>query len=463
MNTGTAEPPKLSRVDTSRVEDMLEAETGRFVRLHPRSAELAERGRRSMPRGVPLHWMANWPTPYPIHLAGAEGARLEDVDGNVYADFCLGDTGAMFGHANPIVVEAIREQVARGSTTMLPTEDGAYVGEELARRFGLPYWQFATSATDANRFAIRIARVVTGREKVLVFNGKYHGSVDETQVALHGGQMVPQPGVAPNAVDFARTTKVCEFNDVAALEAALAPGDVACVLTEPVLTNVGVVPAEPGFHETLRALTRRTGTLLLIDETHTISTGPGGYTMAHSLEPDLFVLGKSIAGGIPAAVYGMTEEIAAAFERYTAKDGHKISHAGFGGTLVGNALTMRALRVTLERVMTDAAYEHMAALAERFERGVQDGVRSHNLPWHVTRLGARVEYLFNDRPPHNGGEAKRLRAATLEAALHLYLLNRGVLLTPFHNMALMCPATTESDVDAHTSIFAECLDTLVSR
>ncbi|WP_034271374.1 aspartate aminotransferase family protein [Haloechinothrix halophila] len=449
-------------IDPARVDALLEAETARFEQCHPLSRQLNERARASMPRGVPLHWMANWPSPYPVYLAEATGTTLTDVDGNSYADFCLGDTGAMFGHANPVVAEAVREQVLRGSTTMLPTEDVIAVGEQLTRRFGLPYWQLATSATDANRFAIRIARIATGRDKVLVFNGKYHGSVDETQVALRDGRMVPQPGVAPNAVDLDHTTKVVEFNDVPALEQALAGEDVACVLAEPVMTNVGVVPAEPGYHDALRELTRRTGTLLLIDETHTISTGPGGYTRAHGLDPDLFVLGKSIAGGVPAAVYGMTERVAEVFLRYTAKDDYRISHAGFGGTLVGNALTLRAMRTTLEQVMTDDAYRHMAALAERFDAGVAEVIDQHRLPWHVTRLGARVEYLFSPRAPRDGGEAKRFRVPRLEAAIHLYLLNRGVLLTPFHNMALMCPATTEPDVDIHSAVFAECVKELVS-
>lgn len=461
MSSGDPASGAWGGVSRTRVEQMLTEETDRFAELHPRSAVLTERGRRSMPRGVPLHWMANWPTPFPVHVAESVGARVEDVDGNVYVDFCLGDSGAMFGHANPIVVRSIVEQVRRGSTAMLPTEDAAFVGEQLQQRFGLPYWQYATSATDANRFAVRLARVMTGREKILVFNGKYHGSVDETHVSLDGNQMVPQPGVTSNGVDFAHTTKVCEFNDVPALEAALAPGDVACVLTEPALTNAGMVLAEPGFHETLRDLTRRRGALLIIDETHTISTSPGGYTRTHGLHPDLLVLGKSIAGGLPAAAYGMTSDVAEALKRYTAKDGHRFSHAGFGGTLAGNALTMRALRVTLEEVMTDAAYAEMTLLAARFERGVRDVLRQHSLPWHVTRLGSRVEYLFSDRAPRSGGEAKRFREPALEAALHLYLLNRGVLLTPFHNMALMCPATSAGDVEKHSARFAECVEELV--
>jgi len=443
-------------VDGARVAELLAQETEAFEAANPTSKVLNERACRRMVRGVPLHWMAQWPTPFPLYFGSAQGAHLVDVDLHEYADFCLGDTGAMFGHANPATVRAIGEQVARGSTALLPTEDAAWVGEELARRFGLPFWQMATSATDANRFAIRLARVITGRDRILVFNGNYHGSVDETQVTLQQGRMAHSPSVAPNAVDFERTTRLIEFNDIDSLERALAPGDVAAVLAEPAMTNVGVVLPAPAYHDALREITRRSGTLLIIDETHTISTGPGGFTKAHGLQPDLFVLGKAIAGGIPAAVYGMTDEVAAAVERYGVEGGH----AGFGGTLVGNALTIHALRATLEEVMTDGAYDHMFALAAQFEDGVVAALRRAGLNWNVTRLGARVEYLFSDRAPVNGGDAKLGRNAQLEAAIHLYLLNRGILISPFHNMALMSPATSADDVDRHTRAFAQCVDTL---
>jgi glutamate-1-semialdehyde 2,1-aminomutase len=455
-------PTAAHGIDPRRIAALMRREEEAYAAGNPRSRALAERARASLVRGVPMHWMDQWPCPFPLHVASATGARITDVDGHDYADLCLGDTGAMFGHAVEPVVAAIAEQAARGSTLMLPTEDAAWVGEELRRRFGLPFWQLATSATDANRFAMRLARVATGRDKVLVFNGKYHGSVDETQVELAGGAMVPQHGVAPNAVDFARTTALVEWNDVDALERALGAGDVACVLAEPIMTNIGMVPAAPGYHDALRRLTRRHGAVLIIDETHTISTGPGGYTRAHGLEPDVFVLGKALAGGIPCAVWGLSDALADALRAYTAQDGHQINHFGFGGTLAGNALTLHAMRATLEHVMTDAAYAHMIELATRLESDVAATIRARGLPWHVTRIGARSEYLFRPTTPQTGGEAAEARDADLEAVLHLYLLNRGVLLTPFHNMSLMCPATTVADVDRHGEALAGCLAELTA-
>ncbi|WP_257347391.1 aspartate aminotransferase family protein [Pseudalkalibacillus decolorationis] len=451
---------KLHLINEKSVAEMLDREEAAFIRANPESRALYERAQHSLVRGAPMHWMDNWPSPYPIYFDKAKGARLKDVDGHEYVDFCLGDTGAMFGHGNEDVAEDIREQVGNGSTVMLPNEDAIWVAENLQQRFGLPYWQLATSATDANRFAIRLSRIMTGREKVLVFNGKYHGSLDETQVSLDKGRMIPQPRISQNAVDFERTTKIIEFNDVEELERALAPGDVACVLTEPIMTNVGMVPAKPGFHEALRDITRRTGTLLIMDETHTISTSPRGYTGTYGLEPDLFVLGKAIAGGIPAAVYGMTAEVAEVMRRYTQKDGYSISHCGFGGTLAGNVLTLRAIRATLEKVMTDENYEHMCSIAKEFVQGVAAVIQDYQIPWHVTRIGARVEYMFSKTAPATGGEAKTVRMPELEAAIHLFLLNRGVLLTPFHSMALMSPYTSVDDVNRHTEAFRECIEKL---
>jgi glutamate-1-semialdehyde 2,1-aminomutase len=442
---------------------LLEREEALFRSLHPRSGELYARGMDFFLYGAPMHWMQQWPGTYPIYVSEAQGAHLTDVDGHEYVDFALGDTGAMFGHANPAVVGAISAQLHRGATMMLPTEDSIWVGEELARRFGLPYWQITTSATDANRFIIRLCRMVTGRDKIITFNWNYHGSVDETQVELdEGSRMVPRTGVHPNAMHHEQTTRLVEFNDLEGLEEALGHGDVACVLTEPVLTNIGMVPPEPGFHEALRRLTREHDVALVIDETHSISTGPGGYTRAYGLDPDFFVLGKSIAGGIPVAVWGTSREMA---ERIWAvlphfKPGEPINHFGFGGTLAGSAVQIAAIRATLAAVMTAENYAHMISLAERLERGVVEVLVRHGLPWHVTRVGARVEYLFSPRRPRTGGEAHHARHPLLEALIHLYLLNRGVLLTPFHNMALMCSFTTADDVDLHDRLLDECLAAL---
>ena len=436
-----------------RAEHLLERELGRFEREHPRSGELARRASRSLLAGVPMHWMLRWPGAYPVFAEGAWGARFRDVDGIEYVDFCLGDTGAMTGHSPEPVVRAVAEQAARGITLMLPSEEALWVGEELARRFGLPRWQFALTATDANRFAIRLARHVTGRPKVLVFNWCYHGTVDESFVALDGDRVVEREGNLGPPVPLDETTRVVEWNDAEALRRELGHGDVACVLAEPALTNIGIVPPQPGFHDALRELTRATETLLIIDETHTLCSGPGGYTRAHGLEPDLLTVGKAIGSGIPSAAYGFSAEVADRVE--AAIDREESDVGGVGGTLAANVLSLAAVRATLEHVLTDEAFARMIALGERFEEGVQSVIDGHSLPWHVTRLGCRVEYLFRPERPGTGTDAAAGGDHLLDRLIHLYALNRGVLLTPFHNMALMSPATTEEDVALHTEVFGE--------
>jgi glutamate-1-semialdehyde 2,1-aminomutase len=432
---------------------MLERELERFEREHPRSGELAQRAGRSLLAGVPMHWMVRWPGAYPVYAAEAWGARFRDVDGIEYVDFCLGDTGAMTGHSPEPVVRAIAEQSAQGITLMLPSEAALWVGEELTRRFGLARWQFALTATDANRFAIRLARHVTGRPKILSFNWCYHGSVDETFASLEDGRVVEREANIGPPVPLDETARGVEWNDVEALERELAHGDVACVLAEPALTNIGIVLPQPGYHEALREATRATETLLVIDETHTLCSGPGGYTAAHGLDPDVLTVGKAIGSGIPSAAYGFSEEVAARIEASIARDESDVG--GIGGTLAGNVLSLAAVQATLEHVLTAEAFDRMIALGERFEQGVQAAIDEHGLPWHVTRLGARVEYLFRAERPVTGSDAAAGIDPLLDRLIHLYALNRGVLLTPFHNMALMSPATTEADVDRHTEVFAE--------
>ncbi len=427
----------------------------RFAQSHPRSYELAERARNSLFEGVPMHWMRKWPGGFPVFVQEAKGARFVDVDGIEYVDFCLGDTGSMTGHAPEPTLRALSEQAARGITLMLPTEDAHSVGEELTRRFGLPSWQFALTATDANRFSIRLARHVTRRPKVLVFNWCYHGTVDEAFATVVEGAVVARDGNLGPPVSLAETTRVVEFNDVEALERELAEGDVALVLAEPALTNIGIVHPEPGFHEALRELTRHHGTLLAIDETHTICCGPGGFSAANGLEPDIVTIGKTIAGGIPAAAYGFSEELAARLTG-TIELG-EIDVGGIGGTLAGNALSLAATRATLAEVLTEEAFARMIPLAQRWTGGVESAIADAGLPWHVTRLGCRAEYLFGPDRPRNGSEAHAAGNAALESYMHLFALNRGILLTPFHNMALMSPATTEADVDRHTEVFREAV------
>ncbi len=404
--------------------------------------------------------MVKWAGSFPVFVTDGHGAHFADVDGNTYIDLCLGDTGAMTGHAPEPVLDAITQRIRNGVTFMLPTEDAVWVGEELARRFGLPYWQVAMTATDANRFALRLARAITGRSKVLVFNYCYHGTVDETFATLHDGVVGPRSGNLGPQIDPSLTTKVIEFNDIPALEAALSPGDVACVLAEPVMTNIGIIHPNEGYHTALRAITRETGTLLIIDETHTICTGPGGYTQAYHLEPDLFVIGKPIASGIPAAVYGLSAEVADRARVQTPLE--DIDTNGIGGTLSGNALALAAMRVTLEKVLTPDAYNRMIPLAERFERGVLEVIAKYQLPWIVKRLGCRAEYWFRPTPPRNGGEAAVAVDFELDQYMHLFALNRGILMTPFHNMALISPYTSEADIDAHTRVFREAVASLAA-
>jgi glutamate-1-semialdehyde 2,1-aminomutase len=434
----------------STVGSLLDRERERFAATHPRSGELHERGRESLLAGVPMSWMTMWAGAHPVYVAKARGATVVDVDGNEYADFCLGDTGAMAGHSPDPTMAALRERA--GITTMLPTADAAWVGEELGRRFGVPFWQFSLTATDANRWLLRICRQVTGRARVLLFNWCYHGSVDEAFVTLGADGVVrSRAGNVGPAVDPAQTTRLAEFNDIASVEAALAHGDVACVLMEPALTNIGIVLPDPGFLEAVRAACTSAGALLVIDETHTLSAGPGGCTAAWGLEPDAVTLGKSIGGGVPIGAYGVTAELA---ERIAAEeDADYEDTGGVGGTLAGNALSLAAARATLSEVLTEPAFARMSQLRERFVAGVEEALGRHSVPWSIVSLGARAEYRFCPEPPRTGAESAVAGDRDLEEYLHLYLLNRGVLITPFHNMALMCPATTQAQVDRHTEAF----------
>jgi glutamate-1-semialdehyde 2,1-aminomutase len=450
-----------STVDRDRLARLQAREDERFDREHPRSKELFKRAGASMLAGVPMHWMVEWASAFPVFVAEAAGARFTDVDGNEYVDLCLGDTGAMTGHAPAATADAVSDQIRRGTTLMLPTEDAIACAEEFARRFGLPYWQFALTATDANRFTIRLARQATGRSKILVHNWCYHGSVDETFITI-GADGTPQTrpyNIGP-AVPVPETTRVVEINDLDGLERELAHGDVACCLFEPALTNIGIVLPDESYHAAVRELTRKHGTFLVIDETHTLCAGPGGYTRAYDLDPDFLTVGKPLAGGIPAAAYGMSEETAARVVAGLPQG--PVDVGGIGGTLAGNALSLRAMRATLEQVLTVEAYGRMIPLAERFTDGVCEAIGRHGLDWYITRLGCRAEYGFQRERPRTGGEAAASMDHELDRFMHLYALNRGVLMTPFHNMALMSPATTAADVDRHTAVFAEAAAELVA-
>ena len=446
-------------MNRDRLTQKLEQERQKFVEAHPLSRQLYERALASLLGGVPMSWMMKWAGGFPVFVKEARGATLIDVDGHSYVDFCLGDTGAMAGHSPFDVIRYISTETTHGVTTMLPTEDAIWVGEELQRRFGLPYWQFALTATDANRFAIRIAREITQRPKILVFNRCYHGSVDESLISLVNGIAGPRKGNVGPPVNPVLTTKVVEFNDLVALEAALNPRDVACVLAEPAMTNIGIIHPEPEFHEALRELTRKTETLLILDETHTICSGYGGYTGLHHLQPDMLTIGKAIGSGIPGAAYGVSAEVADRI--FSRSEADYVDAGGIGGTLAGNALSIAAMRATLEHVLTRDAFETMIASGNSFSSEVENVIQACRLPWHVSTLGCRSEYRFRPEPPRNGTEAVKAIDEEMDAYMHLYALNRGILMTPFHNMALMSPVTTPGDIENHTQVFRESVENLM--
>ncbi len=447
--------------DREHLAGLISGERETYGQRHASSRRAFETSGANLLGGVPMTWMSMWAGGFPIYFAEAQGARLSDLDGNTFIDFCLGDTGAMAGHSPAATVTAVARRYGElgGAATMLPTSDAGWVGTELTRRFGPTRWSFTLTATDANRWAIRLARQLTGRPRILVFSYCYHGSVDETFVIAGTDGPVSRPGNTGAPVDPRQTTRVVEFNDLAALDCELAAGDVATVLMEPALTNIGIVLPEPGYLAAVRELTRRHGCLLINDETHTFSAGPGGCTRAWDLDPDIVTIGKSIGGGIPAGAYGLTEALA---DRILADANADIEDTGgVGGTLAGNALSAAAMRATLEHVLTDAAFEQMIAVAGHFTAGVRDVIASSGLPWTITQLGARAEYRFCPAPPRTGGESAAAANPLLDEYLHLYTVNRGVLMTPFHNMALMSPATTKADADTHTQIFAAAADELL--
>ena len=446
-------------LDRNKLDQLLKSEEQLFQKNHPKSYELYQRARKSLHGGVPMLWMVRWAGSFPVFVREARGARFTDVDGNTYIDFCLGDTGAMTGHSPDATVKAISEQIQKGMTLMLPYEDVIWVGEELQRRFGLPYWQFALTATDANRFALRMARMITGRSRILVFNYCYHGSVDESLIVLdEEGTPMSRPNNLGPQIDPRLTSKVIEFNDIAALETALSARDVAAVLAEPVMTNIGIIHPEPGYHDALREFTRKYGTYLIMDETHTICTSLGGYTASFGLQPDFLTIGKPLAGGVPAAVYGFTEEVSQQFAARLKIDDADVG--GIGGTLAGNALSIAAMKATLQNVLTDEFYNSAIKLQEYFTQGVEGVIKQYDLPWIVKRLGNRSEYWFRRTPPKNGGEAFAAMDHGLDRYMHLFALNRGILLTPFHNMALISADATEADVDYHTTVFSEAVESL---
>jgi glutamate-1-semialdehyde 2,1-aminomutase len=441
-----------------RIAELMKIEEQRFLDLHKASTAAFQKSSKVMHEGVPMSWMAKWPGAHPVFVKEAKGAHFTDLDGHDYIDFCLGDTGSMTGHSPAATVAAVKAQIDKGITAMLPSENAAIVSDLLRERFGLPLWQFTVSATDANRHVIRYSRMITGRQKIVVIDRCYHGSVDETFATLDdAGFTIKREGNIGAPVDLDVTTRVVEFNDLPAMEAALAHGDVAAILMEPAMTNIGIVLPEDGYLKGVEQLCKKYGTLLIIDETHTISVGPGGMTAQLGLKPDFFTIGKALAAGIPVGTFGMTQAVANAIKAQIEIE--KIDTGGIGGTLAGNILALAAMRATLSDVLTEANFAIMLELGDRWSDGVDAAIKEFDLDWHCNRLGARGEYIFKGKAPRTGREAAESGDFALEQYIHLRLLNDGFLLTPFHNMALMCPDTTAADVDAHTAAFrAMCED-----
>lgn len=440
---------------------LLVTERQHYLHLHPHSIKLSEKANQHFLYGVPMHWMNDWGTPVPLFVEHAQGAHFSCADNIDYTDFCLGDTGAMFGHSPAPVARAIATQASNGFTAMLPSTLASDVGTALAEHFGLAYWQLATTATDANRFVLRWTRAVTGRSKLLVFDGCYHGTVDDTMIDIIDGETVNRTSLLGQVYNLGLHSVAVPFNDIEAVECELAKGDIACVLTEPALTNCGMVLPQAGFIEKLRALTTKYGCLLVLDETHTISTGRGGWAKSHNITPDFLVIGKPIAGGLPAAAYGFSSGMADRMK--AAKDNAPAGHSGIGTTLSGNMMTLAAMHATLTEVATTDAYTHMLALAEQLAQQLTHSIKLHNLPWNITRLGARLELQFCEHTPNNAQEARDAQNEVIESAIHLYLLNRGILLTPFHNMMLVCPSTSDDDVKHLVEVFDTCLKELTHK
>lgn len=433
---------------------MLARETGRFAELRPRGTRLLHDARRSMPLGVPMNWMSSAYEHPPVFVDAGSGASFTDVDGNSYVDFNLADTSMFTGYGVPRLVRVAAERVAAGSQFLLPTEDAIEVSEQLAGRFGLPKWQYTSSATQANSEAIRVARTVTGRNDVVMFDGKYHGHADELLAEAGGDGVKPLGRGVPR--DATRHVRIVPYNDLEALERALADGEVACVLAEAAITNCGVVMPADGFHTGLRELVSEAGSLLVLDETHTLVAGPGGLTGRWGLDPDVLVAGKSASGGIPLGCYGMKDEVAAVLDDPSLAWDQGVAT---GGTLFGNALSMAAARVTLAEVLTDDAYESAAALGARLADGIESAARAHGLEWRAHRLFNRSGYTHAPELPGNAEEARATFDTDVYNLQRLYMANRGV----WDAMDSAGPACGIQHSDADVDRYLEVLDAFLAE
>ncbi len=451
-----------SGVDRERVRSLKNSEDARFAAEHPQSAALLARGRGVMPNGVPMSWQVGSYHHLPIWVADGKGARFTDVDGHTYHDFNIADMSMFCGYGPEPLVRAVADRMARGNQFLLPNEDAIVVSELLRDRFGLPKWQYTSSATHANTEAIRVARVMTGRDRVLMFDGKYHGHLDEALVELDDdGRVVPEERGVPS--DTPSGTVLVQFNDPAALATALERRDIAIVLTEPAITNnIGLLMPAPGFHDELRRITRETGTLLAIDETHTQVVGPGGLTRQWGLRPDFVTIGKSVAGGLPFGAWGMTDEIAEVLVQRKGADGERANLVATGGTIFGNALAMAAARSVMTEILTPEAYAHTGRLGAMLASGMRASVQAHGLPWHVHHLGPRSGYTFQPVPIRNGAEGRACADEMLTRLIRAWLANRGVW-EAIVGAGPVCPVpAVDEDVDAYLVAWDSLLEALTA-
>jgi glutamate-1-semialdehyde 2,1-aminomutase len=451
-----------SAISRERLAALQKVENARFVAEHPRSLALLDRARSSMPRGVPMSWMESLYEHSPVFVERGDGSRFTDVDGRSYLDMYIGDMSGFCGHAPPAVVEAVTRRMARGNHFLLPGEDAIAVAEHLAVRYGLPKWQFTLSATQANAEVVRLARHITGREIVVVFDGKYHGHLDATLVVDEGVGVLPEYFGLPSSITG--QARIVQFNDVHALEAALAPRDVALVLTEPVMTNSGIINPDPGFHDALRRFTRATGTLLALDETHSLVGAYGGMSGELDLEPDLLTIGKSIAAGVPLGAYGMTEDVvarAAPYDEHNLVSGALVAEVATGGTLFANALSMAAGRAALTEVLTPDAFARARELGTRMVEGLEAAIGSAGLPWNVAQMGTHAYYGFTPVAARNGIESRNNDDVDLRALIRVWMANRGVWESGWWLGPTVSVAHSESDVNDYVAKFGQFLTDVI--
>jgi glutamate-1-semialdehyde 2,1-aminomutase len=450
-------------VDLDRVASLKRQEDERFAATHPRSLELRARARRTMPLGVPMSWMGFLYDHPPLFVDTAEGAHFTDVDGHDYLDMSLGITVASTGHTPEPVVQAVTERMAKGTQFHLPTEDALVVSEELARRWGLPKWQYQLSSTQAVTDAIHLARIATGRERIVVFEGKYQGHLAELlAVEANGGTAPEYLGVT--AHDIARTAVVA-WNDPDAVARALAAEDLALLLAEPLLTNSGIVFPADGFQAELRRLTREYGTLLAIDETQTLPMAFGGLVREWGLEADLVILGKSLGGGVPVAALGMTDSVASLIDReYLPYEvsGEAVDEPAIGGTLFGNALSLAAARAALLEVWTAETYRRLQELARVLADGIEAAIRAHERDWDVYRIGNRAGYRFTPTPPRNNQEAGEYDLPPVRHLQRVFMANRGVWEFGWWGCPAISAQTAPADVNDYLGVFEEFIDRLLS-